>query len=274
MSGPIGLTIERGIGVVRFDNPPRGYLDAAQTEALARAVETLATDPAVRTVVFTGAVPGVFIRHYDVSEIIAAADHARATGLDEAALMAAAAGGNPVTRTFEAIDALAKPTIAAINGYCQGGGFELALCCDLRITEPGEFRIGLPETNVGIFPGAGGTERLPRLIGEARALELILRGRTVGPDEALALGLVHAVASEGALARAMTIAAELAAKPAGGLAEAKALIKNRADLDLAAAAAFARGRFISLIVSDPEAAGAMRAFLATGEDINAAPPVP
>jgi len=274
MSGLIGLTVENGVALIRFSNPPRGYLNGAQTEALAEAVARVAADAAVRVVVFAGAVPGVFIRHYDVGEIIAAAERARASGMGEAELMTAAGRGNAVTIAFDAIDSLGKPTIAAINGYCQGGGFELALCCDLRVTEPGDFRIGLPETNVGIFPGAGGTERLPRLIGEARALELILRGRTVGPEEALDLGLVHAVASEGALTRAMAIAAELAAKPAGGLAEAKALIKNRADRGLDAAAAFARGRFLSLIASDPEAVAAMRAFLAAGEDINRAPEIP
>lgn len=274
MSDLISHTVEDGVALIRFNNPPRGYLNAAQTEALAEALAQAAADTTVRVVVFTGAVPGVFIRHYDVGEIIAAAERASASGLAEAQLMAAAGRGNAVTNAFDAIDTLEKPTIAAINGYCQGGGFELALCCDLRVTEPGDFRIGLPETNVGIFPGAGGTERLPRLIGEARALELILRGRTVGPEEALVLGLVHAVASEGALKRAMTIAAELAAKPAGGLAVAKALIKNRADRGWDAAAAFARSRFMSLIASDPGAVAAMRAFLEAGEDINRSQPGP
>ncbi len=176
------------VAVVRFDNPPRGYLNAAQTRGLSAVLETLAADAAVRVVVFTGAVPGVFIRHYDVGEIIGALDGVRRAAMDGAAIEAAGRAGNDVTRTFDALDAFPKPTIAAINGFCQGGGFELALCCDFRITEPGDFRIGLPETNVGIFPGAGGTERLPRLIGEAKALELILRGRTVDPHEAASLG--------------------------------------------------------------------------------------
>jgi enoyl-CoA hydratase len=265
----VGVSIEAGVAVVRFNNPPRGYLNAAQTRELAEAVGALANDEAARVLVFTGAVPGVFIRHYDVGEIIGAAHSITAAGLDEAGLMAAAAAGNDVTRTFDLIDTLAKPTIAAINGFCQGGGFELALCCDIRIAEPGDYRIGLPETNVGIFPGAGGTERLPRLIGEARALELILRGRTVGPEEALALGLVHELAAEGALKRAMAVAAELAATPAGGLAEAKALVKNRASRDVEAATAHARGRFMALIAHDPDAVRLMKAFLASGEDINA-----
>src|SRR5579862_2478079 len=139
------------VAVVRFDNPPRGYLNAAQTRELSAVLETLAADAAVRVAVFTGAVPGVFIRHYDVGEIIGALDGVRRAAMDGAAIAAAGRAGNDVTRTFDALDAFPKPTIAAINGFCQGGGFELALCCDLRITEPGDFRIGLPETNVGIF---------------------------------------------------------------------------------------------------------------------------
>jgi enoyl-CoA hydratase len=269
VSGLVRTTIAGGIALVEFDNPPRGYLNAAQTRELAESINALESDGAVRVVVFTGAVPGVFVRHYDVGEIIAVAERLAASGLDEAALMAAAVPGNDVTLVFDAIDTLAKPTIAAINGFCQGGGFELALCCDLRIAEPGDYRIGLPEVNVGIFPGAGGTERLPRLIGEARALELILRGRTVGPNEALALGLVHEVAPGGAKARAMEIAGELAALPPGGMAEAKALVKNRAGRGTPDAAAHARGRFMALIAADPNALRQMRHFLASGEDINA-----
>jgi len=264
----IRVAREDGVATVSLDNPPRGYLSGAQTLELAAMVVELAGDATVRVVVFTGAVPGVFIRHYDVSEILTAGERVRAAIADDAGLAQAAGAGNDVTRLFDVIDTLPKPTIAAINGFCQGGGFELALCCDLRITEPGDFRIGLPEVNVGIFPGAGGTERLPALIGEPRALELILSGRTLTPAEALAFGLVHEVAKAGALARAHEIARGLAAKPARALAEAKALIKNRAGRDREAAAAHARHRFLAIIRDDPDAERLMRAFLASGEDIN------
>jgi enoyl-CoA hydratase len=265
----VRVTHEEGLATVRLDNPPRGYLNGAQTRELAAMVAELASDTTVRVVVFTGATPGVFIRHYDVGEILAAGERVRAAIADDAGLAQAADAGNDVTRLFDLIDTLPKPTIAAINGYCQGGGFELALCCDLRITEPGDFRIGLPEVNVGIFPGAGGTERLPALVGEPRALELILNGRTLSPAEALSFGLVHEVAGAGALARAHEIARGLAAKPARALAEAKALIKNRAGRDRETAAAHARYRFLAVIRDDPDAERLMRAFLASGEDINA-----
>ena len=267
-AGSVRLSHEGPVALVRFDNPPRGYLDAAQTRELAGVVEALAKDAATRAVVFAGAVPGVFIRHYDVSEILAVAERVR--GLPDEALAAAGRAGNEVTAVFDAIDTLTKPTIAAINGMCMGGGFELALCCDLRVTEPGEHRIGLPETRIGIFPGAGGTERLARAVGEARALELILRGRTAGPEEALALGVVHELAPEGAVARALAIATELSKLPARALAEAKALVKNRGGLAWADRHARSRERFLA-VLDDTEAERLMRAFLAEGEDIERPP---
>lgn len=262
------VDIHDGVATVTFANPPRGYMDSQQVQELARIMDEIEADDAARAVVFTGGVHGVFIRHYDVNEILQAAGATRDSGLDEAGLMERAKDGNPISAIFERVDRLPKPTVAAINGYCQGGGFEFALCCDLRITEPGEFRIGLPEVNIGIFPGAGGTERLPRLIGEAKALELILQGKTLLPEEALEFGLVHEVAEEGALVRAHHIAAHLARLPARGLAEAKALVKRSAEKPLGVAEAYARGRFSTILLEDDAAIAAMEDFMKTGEDIN------
>jgi enoyl-CoA hydratase len=121
---------------------------------------------------------------------------------------------------------------------------------------------------VGIFPGAGGTERLPRLVGQARALEMILRGRTVDPHEALRLGLVHEVASGAALDRALELAAELAAKSPVALATAKAQVKAAAEKPLEEAIGHSAGVFSALIKSDLDAERLMRGFLAAGEDIN------
>jgi enoyl-CoA hydratase len=268
MSSLVTLAVENGIAVVTFQNPPRGYMTASQVTDLEAIVDRVIADDAVRVVIFTGGVPGVFIRHYDVAEIISVADFIKESKRAEPELMAAGMRGNAISRAFDKVDRMPKPTIAAINGFAQGGGFEFALCCDIRIAEEGDYRLGLPETNIGIFPGAGGTERLPRVIGEAKALELILRGRTVGPAEALSLGMVHEVTAGSALARAHTIAAELAAMPAGGIAEAKALVKGATDKPLDEACGHARGRFSVLIASDPEAGEAMQRFLDDGEDIN------
>lgn len=268
MSGLVRLEITKGIATVTFANPPRGYMNAAQVAELDRIVDQISTDDNIRVVIFTGGVLGVFIRHYDVAEIVAVAKMIKDSGRSETELMEAGKRGNAISAVFDKVDRMAMPTIAAINGFVQGGGFEFALCCDLRIAEKGDYKIGLPETNIGIFPGAGGTERLPRLIGESRALELILRGRTVGPDEALTLGMVHEVTMGSALVRAREIASELAAMPPRGIAEAKALVKRTSETSLEAACATGRGRFSVLIAQDESSVKAMKHFLDTGEDIN------
>ena len=151
--------------------------------------------------------------------------------------------------------------IAAINGLCMGGGFELTLACDIRIAGRDVTAIGLPETRVGIFPGGGGTQRLPRVIGEARALEMILRGRVAGGRGALELGLVHEMADD-PLARALEIAAEFAARPAEGLAYAKRLTRAALDRPLSEGLADERASF-GEVVRMPSAIAAMKASLAS-----------
>jgi len=157
MSTPLVSFEQReGLAIVTFNNPPRGYLNQAQVGELTSHMDTIEGEDAIRAVIFTGGVPGVFIRHYDVGEIQGAADAVKKSGLDAAGLMEAGKRGNAISQLFDRVDQLSKPTIAAINGYCQGGGFEFALCCDIRIAEQGDYRIGLPETNIAFFqvPGA------------------------------------------------------------------------------------------------------------------------
>jgi enoyl-CoA hydratase len=269
MSDPL-VSLERrdGLAIVTFNNPPRGYLTQAQVGELAQHLNEVETDDAIRAVIFTGGVPGVFIRHYDVSEIQSVTGAVKKSGLDAAGLMEAGKRGNAISQLFDRVDQLSKPTIAAINGYCQGGGFEFALCCDIRLAEQGDYRIGLPETNIGIFPGAGGTQRLPRVIGEARALELILRGRTVGPAEAAELGLVHHLSTGPVLDLALEIVKDFISKPARALRDAKALVKSATITRLAEGCAKERGLFSALLLEDEEAADLMAKFIATGEDIN------
>lgn len=256
------------VAIIRFHNPPRGYLNQAQVAELSGLIDRLEGDDSIRAIVFTGGVPGVFIRHYDVAEILAASAAVRKSGLDRDGLMAAAKRGNPISQLFDRIDSFPKPTIAAINGFCQGGGFEFALCCDIRIAEEGDYRIGLPETNLGIFPGAGGTQRLPRVIGEARALELILRGKTVDPATALQVGMVHYLSPGSALDHALEIAKDFTSKAARGLRDAKMLVKSAGSVSIDDGSALERGMFSSLIAEDEEANQLMSAFLENGEDIN------
>lgn len=216
-----------GAAVMTYANPPFGTMTAAGAQEMLEAFRPLAADPSVRAVIVTGGLPDIFIRHYDVGELSAASD----------AIEGAPASPPPepgkrprqgflalVDEIFEA----PKPVVAAINGLCMGGGFELALACDLRIASPRAAAIGLPETRIGIVPGGGGTQRLPRVVGEAKALEIILRGLTFDGTEAHRIGLVHELADD-PLARALEIAAEWETRGAEGIAYAKRL--TRAALD-------------------------------------------
>ena len=223
------VSVERhgGAALVTYANPPLGTMTAAGAQEMLDKLRPLAGDPQVRSIVITGGVPGIFIRHYDVGELSAASDAAEA----RPAPPPPAPATKPTQGFLALVDLIAeapKPVVAAINGLCMGGGFELALACDIRIASMAATSIGLPETRVGIFPGGGGTQRLPRVVGEARALEMILRGLTFQADEAQRIGLVHEVHNEPVL-RALHMAAEWDTRGAEGLAHAKRL--TRAALD-------------------------------------------
>ena len=235
------------VRVIVYANAPFGTMTAAGSTEMFEAVTAAVGDAGVRAIVITGGVPGIFIRHYDVGELSVMSDN-----LEAGAPVAAPPPEQPAARRpgfLELTDLIAaadKPVIAAINGLCMGGGFELSLACDLRIAGRDVPAIGLPETRVGIFPGGGGTQRLPRLVGEAKALEMILRGLTVDGPGAGALGIVHEVA-DAPLARALEIAAELATRPAEGLAFAKRLTRAALDRPLAEGLADERASFLAVM---------------------------
>jgi enoyl-CoA hydratase/carnithine racemase len=243
-------TEDRGaVRVVTYANPPFGTMTAAGSNEMLEVITAAAEAAAVRVVVITGGLPGVFIRHYDVGELSAASDAlADAPPPQPAPPEPAPAGRRPggFLALVDLIAAMDKPVIAAINGLCMGGGFELSLACDLRIAGRDVEAIGLPETRVGIFPGGGGTQRLPRVIGEARALEMILRGLTVSGPAAGELGLVHEVADD-PLARSLEIAAELATRGAEGVAYAKRLTRAALDRPLAEGLADERRSFAAVM---------------------------
>jgi enoyl-CoA hydratase len=153
---------------------------AAMTE-LESVVAEVAGDADVRVLVLTGGVPGYFVAHADVDDLAAMG---RGEQVD----------GDPGSwaRTFAALGAMPQPVVAAIDGQAWGGGNELALACTVRVASD-RAHFGQPEVAVGIIPGAGGTQRLPRLVGPGRAAELVLSGRIIEADEALRIGLVEAV---------------------------------------------------------------------------------
>jgi len=241
------VSVERrgGAAVVTYANPPYGTMTGAGAQEMLEKMRPLAEDAEVRSIVITGGVPGIFIRHYDVGELSAASDAAK----DAPAPPPPPAGTRPASGFLALVDLIAeapKPVVAAINGLCMGGGFELSLACDLRIASPDVEAIGLPETRVGIFPGGGGTQRLPRVVGEAKALEIILRGLTFTGEQAHAIGMVHELADD-ALARALEIAAEFEGKGAEGVAYAKRLTRAALDRPVAEGLADERASFLAVM---------------------------
>jgi len=232
------------VRVITYANPPFGTMTAVGSAEMFDAIVAAGEDQSVRVVVITGGLPGIFIRHYDVGELSDTAD-----ALHSGTPRAPSSSG-PRPPTFHALtDIIAtveKPIIAAINGLCMGGGFELSLACDLRIIGDDVTAIGLPETRVGIFPGGGGTQRLPRIIGEAKALEMILRGLTVTGPRAHEMGMVHEVVVD-PLARALEIGDELSSRGAEGLAFAKRLTRAALDRPLADGLADERKSFGAVI---------------------------
>jgi enoyl-CoA hydratase len=198
------LLVERDAAVARVTiNRPKvlNALSSATLDELDRTFAELAADDTVRVVVITGAGEKGFVAGADINEL---AQQTPVSGRDHALR------GQAV---FERIERLGKPTIAAINGYALGGGCELAMACTLRIAAD-TARLGQPEINLGLLPGYGGTQRLARLVGAGRALELLLTGEQVTAAEAHRIGLVNRVVPAADLAReAGALAQLLAGKP-------------------------------------------------------------
>jgi len=260
------LTVARDGDVVTctMANPPRHTLVAPEVAELARLVASLAQDETVRAVVFTGAGDGVFIAHYEVGELATSAEaqvERGGRGLARDASPAAHTELHAMHRLILSLSRAPFVTIAAINGNTAGGGLEFALGCDFRLALAGEFRLGLPETGVGIIPGAGGTQRFARLLGTARALDLILHGATVTPALALELGIVHRVLDAPSFrAEVAAFAQNLASRAPIALAAAKRAIYDGAEVALEAGLAIEQREFDRCMRSR-DAAVAMRSLL-------------
>lgn len=173
---------EDRVALCTINNPPMNFMNGAMITELIQLADELEADPEVRSVVFTGGVEGIFITHYDVSELSQIGELLQQAELPEEL--------HDTHKAFNKLQFMPKPIIAALNGTAMGGGCEMALACDFRFMARVGV-IGLPEATVGILPGAGGTQRMTRLIGSAKALEMILQGKVVDADEAEAIGLVN-----------------------------------------------------------------------------------
>jgi enoyl-CoA hydratase len=217
-----------GVVVATYSNPAMNYFTLEAAQELAALIDSWGTDAgaSVRAIVLCGdGRSSGFITHFSVETL-----EAIAADPDQARASAAVSRGYHAM--LDELNRLPQAVVVAMNGDTMGGGFELALACDIRVGQNGDHRYGLPEARLGIMPGGGGTQRLPRLIGQARALEMTLRGRVVDPPEALRLGMVHEVADD-ATARAVQIATEIAALPASSVANIKDAIYRGIDAPLA-----------------------------------------
>ncbi|MBI2684210.1 MAG: enoyl-CoA hydratase/isomerase family protein [Actinobacteria bacterium] len=216
-------------------------------ELLAGHVTRIGDEPAVRAVVITGAGDRAFSAGADLA-LMRTATPSTASEI--------AGRGHAL---FNRIAALRVPVIAAINGYCLGGGCELALACDIRLASENA-QIGLPEVTLGIFPGWGGTQRLPRIVGPGHAMEMITTGRRLTAAEAERIGLVNRVMSQAdLLPAAMSLAADIAARAPLGVAAAKELVRASLSTDLSTGLAHERDRFALMFATRDQREG-MDAF--------------
>ena len=177
----VRLEKQDAIGHIVLDRPPANSYDRAFMEELDAAIEEARKDDSVRAIVVRSASEKFFSAGADVS-VFAKSD------LDTQNAFVVCAN-----EAMGKLESTPKVVIAAINGHCLGGGFEIALCCDFRIAAEGTYKIGLPEVTLGVLPGTGGTARLGKLIGKSRAIELMITGNTFSFEEAYDLGLVNQV---------------------------------------------------------------------------------
>src|SRR6478609_10266062 len=250
MSELVSVEIDDAVATIRLNRPPMNALNTQLQEELRAAAEQVGTDSAIRAVVLFGG-EKVFAAGADVKEF---------AGQDHAYML------RDAQRLTSALDALAripKPVIAAVTGFALGGGCELALTADFRVSADNA-KWGQPEILLGIIPGAGGTQRLPRLIGASKAKDLIYTGRFVDADEALEIGLVDAVVpADKVYETAVAMAAKFAKGPARAMGAAKAAIDGGMDGDLATGLRLESHLFASLFATDDRAIG-MKSFLESG----------
>jgi enoyl-CoA hydratase/carnithine racemase len=234
------VTVEDGIAVVSLNRPAvMNALNMQLREEIMALCPALDADSAVQVVVFTGAGDKAFCAGADLKERGSRSTEAM---YDERRFLRA--------KWVGAVAGMAKPTIAAINGYCLGGGLELALQCDLRIAAE-HARFGLPEVTLGFLPGAGGTQRLPRLIGLQRAKELILTGRRIDAAEAERLGIVlRVVPREQLMPAALELARAIAKHPRLAVIQAKVALNASQETMLSAGLQAENEAWLPCLLSD------------------------
>jgi len=246
----VRVETDQAIATIRLERPPMNALNAQVQDEIAAAAAEVSADPGVRAVVLYGG-PKVFAAGADIKEMA------------DASYRQMAADSRRLQASFTAVAKIPKPVVAAITGYALGGGLELALCADFRVAGRGA-KVGQPEIQLGIIPGAGGTQRLPRLIGPARAKDIVFTGRFVEAAEALDIGLVDRVVPDAEVydvARALV--ARYATGPALALRAAKQAIDDGLETDLDTGLEIERLQFAGLFATEDQRTG-MRSFVENG----------
>ena len=242
------VDVADNVATITINRPDkRNALNAAVRGELLQALDDLRGNANARVLVITGAGDKAFIAGADIGEF------AERTAVEQRGVMSE-------RRIFDEIAAFPKPVIAMINGFALGGGCEVALACDVRVAARSA-KLGQPEIKLGIIPGGGGTQRLPRLIGVGNAMRLVLTGDLIGAEEAAKLGLVDVVVDDGDLdARTYEIARAMAAHSPLTLQLAKAAIRASEEMPLTAGLAYERELFITAFGSADKREG-VAAFL-------------
>ncbi len=246
----VRVEVADGVATVRLDRPKMNALNAQVQEEIAAAAAEVATDAAIRAVILFGG-ERVFAAGADIKEMAGMSYPQMA---DHSARLQAA---------LTAVAEIPKPVVAAVAGYALGGGLELALCADFRVLGEST-KVGQPEILLGIIPGAGGTQRLPRLIGPARAKDLIFTGRHMPASEALATGLADQVVPDAEVYQAAReMVARYATGPALALRAAKQAVDKGLEVDLATGLEIERLQFAALFATEDQKSG-MRSFIENG----------
>jgi enoyl-CoA hydratase/carnithine racemase len=246
----VSLQVADGVGTIRLDRPKINAIDQQlHMEVRAAAVEAASREDVRAVVVYGG--ERVFAAGADIKAM---------SQLDGRTMVD---WSRELTESFTAVQRIPKPVIAAITGYALGGGYELALCADFRVMGAGA-KIGQPEILLGVIPGAGGTQRLARLVGPARAKDLVFTGRHVGAEEAVEIGLADAAVPDAEVYEtAVAMARKFAAGPPLALAAAKRAIDEGLDLTLAEGLILESRLFAELFGTEDQSVG-MRSFLEHG----------
>jgi enoyl-CoA hydratase/carnithine racemase len=246
----VRVEVADGIATIRLDRPKMNALNAQVQAEIGEAAAQVSADGAVRAVILYGG-ERVFAAGADIKEMAS-------KGYVEMSVQS-----DRLQRAFIAVADIPKPVVAAITGYALGGGLELALCADFRVLGESA-KVGQPEILLGIIPGAGGTQRLPRLIGPAKAKDLVFTGRQVDAAEALAIGLADKVVPDAEVYEAAReLVAQYATGPALALAAAKQSINKGLEVDLITGLEMERMYFTSLFATADQKTG-MRSFVENG----------